>query len=80
MIKTMIFLAQSFGLEIIAEGVETLEEAQYLLENGCAQIQGYYFYRPMEVDRIVEIFHNQIKAQALIENLEIYAGGFYGYF
>ena len=61
MIKTMIFLAQSFGLEIIAEGVETLKEAQYLLENGCAQIQGYYFYRPMEVDRIAEIFHNQIK-------------------
>jgi EAL domain-containing protein (putative c-di-GMP-specific phosphodiesterase class I) len=61
MVKTMIFLAQSFGLEIIAEGVESMEEAQYLLANGCSNIQGFYYYRPMEVDRIVEIFQNQIK-------------------
>jgi diguanylate cyclase (GGDEF)-like protein len=61
MIKTMIFLAQSFGLEIIAEGVESMEEAKYLLANGCSHIQGFYYYRPMEVDRIVEIFHNQIE-------------------
>ncbi|WP_162463395.1 bifunctional diguanylate cyclase/phosphodiesterase [Paenibacillus psychroresistens] len=59
MIKTMIFLAQSFGLEVIAEGVESLAEAEYLLENGCSQIQGYYFYRPTEVDGLEEIFHNQ---------------------
>jgi EAL domain-containing protein (putative c-di-GMP-specific phosphodiesterase class I) len=61
MIKTMIFLAQSFGMEIIAEGVESLAEAQFLMENGCSQIQGYYFYPPIEVDQIMEIFHNQIK-------------------
>jgi EAL domain-containing protein (putative c-di-GMP-specific phosphodiesterase class I) len=61
MIKTMIFLAQSFDLEIIAEGVESMEEAQYLLDNGCAQIQGFYYFRPLEVAQIPEIFHNQKK-------------------
>jgi diguanylate cyclase (GGDEF)-like protein len=58
MIKTMIFLARSFGLELIAEGVESLAEAQYLLKNGCPQIQGYYFYSPMEADQIAKIFEN----------------------
>jgi len=42
----MIKVAQHLKLEVIAEGVETKEELDYLLEQNCHYIQGYYFGRP----------------------------------
>lgn len=36
--------------EIITEGVETKEQADFLLGEGSAEMQGYYFYRPMPVE------------------------------
>jgi diguanylate cyclase (GGDEF)-like protein len=47
MIKAIINVARSFELDIIAEGVETLEEMEFLVENGCSFIQGFYYYKPM---------------------------------
>jgi len=46
-IKTTINLAQGLGLKTIAEGVETLEQLDYLKNNGCEEMQGYYFCRPL---------------------------------
>ncbi|MZQ83493.1 EAL domain-containing protein [Paenibacillus sp. 5J-6] len=51
MIKAIISVAKSFQLQIIAEGVETEEQARFLVANGCSQIQGYYFFRPMPADQ-----------------------------
>lgn len=41
--KTIIALAQNLNMEIIAEGVETKEQLDYLVSNGCYHIQGYYY-------------------------------------
>ncbi|MFK5985203.1 MAG: EAL domain-containing protein [Pseudomonadota bacterium] len=46
-IKATIALAQNMNLSIIAEGVETKEQKDFLLENGCQLIQGYYYSRPV---------------------------------
>ena len=43
----MISLAHSLGLKAIAEGVETEDQLQLLLAEGCDEIQGYYFSRPL---------------------------------
>ncbi|MBP1966813.1 putative bifunctional diguanylate cyclase/phosphodiesterase [Paenibacillus aceris] len=52
MIKAIISVAKSFQLQIIAEGVETEEQADFLVANGCSQIQGYYFFKPMTADQV----------------------------
>lgn len=52
----VIALGHNLGLEIIAEGVETAEQLQFLVEHGCDFIQGYYLSRPLPAAKIVEQF------------------------
>lgn len=51
-IKTIITLGRNLNLRIIAEGVETIEQSEFLLDNNCLLSQGYYFARPMSADAI----------------------------
>jgi diguanylate cyclase (GGDEF)-like protein/PAS domain S-box-containing protein len=46
-VRSIISLAQSLQLQVIAEGVETEEQLNYLTRHRCDQIQGYYFSRPV---------------------------------
>jgi diguanylate cyclase (GGDEF)-like protein/PAS domain S-box-containing protein len=46
-VQGVIGLARSFGYRVIAEGVETVEQGQMLLQLGCTQAQGYCIARPM---------------------------------
>jgi diguanylate cyclase (GGDEF)-like protein/PAS domain S-box-containing protein len=45
--KTIITMAHSLGLNVVAEGVETLEQLEYLHEQGCDEIQGHWFSVPL---------------------------------
>lgn len=46
-INTIITMAQHLNLNIIAEGIESIEQVQYLEQNGCQNFQGFYFHRPV---------------------------------
>lgn len=50
-VKTIISMAQSLGLSVIAEGVETEQQQQYLISQGCRNFQGYLFSRPIPIDQ-----------------------------
>lgn len=52
-IKWMIYLGESLGIDILAEGVEEKEQYNFLAENNCSFIQGYYFYRPMKIEEVL---------------------------
>jgi predicted signal transduction protein with EAL and GGDEF domain len=55
LVDTIIMMARNLGLEVIAEGVETEQELIYLHSKGCPVYQGYYFSKPLEEDKFVEI-------------------------
>ena len=49
--KTIVTLAQSLGLAVIAEGVETEAQRNFLAQHGCHAYQGYYFSRPLPLEQ-----------------------------
>ena len=55
-VNSTIVLAHNLEMEVIAEGVETAEQAQLLQELGCDQLQGYYFCTPVPADSASELF------------------------
>ncbi len=52
--SAIITLAHSMELEVVAEGVETMEQLQFLYRQGCDLIQGFLFNRPMSFDKVDE--------------------------
>jgi diguanylate cyclase (GGDEF)-like protein/PAS domain S-box-containing protein len=57
-IKAIIALAKSMKLNLIAEGVETLEQSDFLVQSGCDNIQGYYYNPPLSI-KDVEVLLTQ---------------------
>jgi diguanylate cyclase (GGDEF)-like protein/PAS domain S-box-containing protein len=57
-IKAIIVLARNMGMDIIAEGVETQQQKEFLTKRSCDVIQGYYCYRPMPVREIEALLKN----------------------
>ena len=54
-ISHMIHMVHDLGMTMIAEGVETAEQASFLWSRGCSDIQGFYFYKPMPVQEFERI-------------------------
>ncbi|MDE2451643.1 MAG: EAL domain-containing protein [Gammaproteobacteria bacterium] len=53
-VTTIVAIAGHLGLDVIAEGVETLEQLEVLLECGCTRYQGYLYGRPMPPEQLFE--------------------------
>ena len=64
-IRAIISLAHSLQISVVAEGVETEGQLEFLRQQHCDEIQGYYYARPMPWERLVEFLSNQGKAACL---------------
>lgn len=55
MIASIITLGQSLNLQIVAEGVETDEQMEFLRAHNCDQVQGYYISRPIAAEKFAQL-------------------------
>jgi diguanylate cyclase (GGDEF)-like protein len=60
-VQAIIAMAHSIDLVVVAEGVETREQAMLLREQGCDSIQGYYAGKPMPAEHLHAVLHKRTK-------------------
>jgi EAL domain-containing protein (putative c-di-GMP-specific phosphodiesterase class I) len=58
-VQTIIALSNSLRLSVIAEGVETIEQKEFLIGNGCPHIQGYFYGKPMKAESMLEMLKKE---------------------
>ena len=64
-VASIIALAHNLKLDVIAEGVETLEQLDYLRRHGCDQMQGYYFSRPLAAPDFEQLLRHKTSLPAM---------------
>ena len=60
-VRAVINLAHSLGLRAVAEGVETVDQLRMLATEGCDEIQGYYFSRPVPEEQMIAMLQSEIR-------------------
>ncbi|MEZ5650130.1 MAG: EAL domain-containing protein [Burkholderiaceae bacterium] len=63
-VRAILAMSHSLGMEVVAEGVETREQLQFLREAGCDIYQGYLFSKPVPSDTFLMMARNQRAKQA----------------
>jgi EAL domain-containing protein (putative c-di-GMP-specific phosphodiesterase class I) len=58
-VRTIIAMAHSLDIDVIAEGVETEEQRQLLLDSGCIHFQGYLFSQPVPIGQFEELLKQE---------------------
>ena len=58
--NAIIGIANSLGLNVIAEGVETERQNTYLLQCGCKYIQGHFYHKPMPSQQLESLLHSYV--------------------
>jgi EAL domain-containing protein (putative c-di-GMP-specific phosphodiesterase class I) len=51
-VRSVVQLAQGLNLRVVAEGVETQAQLQFLRDHGCNEVQGYYYSYPLPAEEL----------------------------
>jgi diguanylate cyclase (GGDEF)-like protein len=55
-VRTIIAMADKLGFDVIADGVETQEQLDFLVANGCSNFQGHFFGAPVPIEEFEQVF------------------------
>ena len=72
--KAVVSLGKALGVRVVAEGVETAEQYRFLRENGCDEMQGFYFSKPCHPDAFAELIAHAAKIRGRIRRSAPAAG------
>ncbi|MFB1082257.1 EAL domain-containing protein [Jeotgalibacillus sp. JSM ZJ347] len=64
---SIIKLANSLNLDVLAEGVETDDQRNFLQMNGCNDMQGYYFFKPLTIEQCEEFYYKKVLKERVPE-------------
>jgi EAL domain-containing protein (putative c-di-GMP-specific phosphodiesterase class I) len=64
LVKAIIGIGHDLGLSVVAEGVETTEQADFLTQRGCDVLQGFYFFLPMPEHQFLKALDAERRAGA----------------
>lgn len=64
-VTAVLAMAEGMGLEVVAEGVETQEQCQFLVNAGCTLVQGFYFARPLPAAELEQRWAPRILAESV---------------
>ena len=66
LVSIILQMAHSLGLGVVAEGVETKEQINYLTNRDCYEMQGYYFSKPLPAKKINDIYRKESRSHPVI--------------
>ena len=52
-------MGRTLSLTVVAQGVETREQAEFLRRNACDELQGFYFNKPVPAEQFGELLRNE---------------------
>ncbi|HKQ30152.1 MAG TPA: EAL domain-containing protein, partial [Burkholderiales bacterium] len=58
--EAIINMGKTLSLTVIAEGVETAEQKQFLSDHDCDEMQGFYFSKPIAAEQFAELLRNHV--------------------
>ena len=61
----IIAMGRSLSLTVVAQGVETKDQADYLRVHACDEVQGFYFNEPLPIEQVTELLHSQPESNRL---------------
>ncbi|MEQ8200067.1 MAG: bifunctional diguanylate cyclase/phosphodiesterase [Syntrophomonadaceae bacterium] len=69
LVDTMITMAHNFDLKVVAEGVSTIEQYNYIRDKGCDEMQGYLISEPLSSDNLIRLVDMYSQKSTYIQSI-----------
>lgn len=69
-LSSIVNMTKNLRISVIAEGVETEEQARFLAGIGCKQAQGYYYHKPLTEDDFLALLRQEMREVSTVHDLE----------